>query len=1631
MQSELLKTCVRAMRSSLVRVAMGFVLMIASATGVHAQRQMENLGRGVVAVRSSASAAYIGWRLLATDPDDIGFNIYRSQNGAAAVKLNVQPLTNTTDFVDSTATLTVSNAWFVRPVSGGVELNPSLPFGVPANTAVPVDFQNKVGPYLSIPLQPIPGGNYYTHHAWPGDLDGDGEYDFAISRLPNAGGVCLLDAYLRDGTFLWRMNMGYNSTNQDGIEPGASVLSIGHSDHATVYDLDGDGYAEVIVKTAAGVTVTNAAGVQVASISAPNDVIEYVSVLDGRTGVERARATVPNPYAADGPLSAHMGILYADGIHPSIVLECINRQNSGAFNLIITTWDFRDGQLYQRWAWTPPNDGKNYARGHQIRIADVDNDGRDEFCEIGFVLRDHETNAVVMFSNEILHGDRYHIADLDPDRPGLETFAVQQDNPNLLATAIFDSATGTMLKKWFSASVVDVGRGNAGDVSPTVRGVEVWSTQPNLYSAQGDFVSSGLPASCNFSLWWDADLLREQLDDGKIDKYGVGRVLSPYNMQGSALDALSTWRNAQPLYGDLFGDWREEVLFESVGNNNLIIFTPVTPATNRLVCLAQDPEYRECLTVKGYMQSTWPSYYIGTGMARPPVQPISDADLVWRGDGAINDWDGATANWFTNNLWVSNNTATVFVDGQSVLFDRSGSNNLAIQIVGTLMPGAVKVHTATDYTFTGGTLDGGMTFTKAGAGKLTLNNSNTFTGRTLVGEGLMLVNGGMPFSPVIVRGGTWLNGRIGGSGSVGAGVTIEFGGGVSPGQGTNSPGTLVIGGGLVLRGGTLNDFDLSDDPSGATGTNDLLSIVGNLTLQGTNRLVIRKLDAALPPGTYMLITYSGALIGGLNNLIVDGLDGVPVALTNPPGAIALIVKSTRPPTAVTWAGGPGGNWDLVTSSNWWNGGTKDWFVPQDTARFDNLGATSSVVNLAVALPVAGVVVDSGSNYTFTGSGRITGPGGLTKTNSGRLVVLTQNDYTGRTVVGGGTLEVAELNTSGTPGPLGSTGVSPTNLVFHGGTFRITSGTAYTDRGLTLTSGATTIDVPASGGIVNLAGLITGSGTLTKTGVGTLILGGANTYSGTIVSGGALQLGSAVANTSGLGSASVTVTNGGVLSLFGAGGGDLGTGGAGGPFVNSLVVPAGASGSFNVPFRISINNALTGSGTLNVGVTGVRGDFGGNWSAFAGSINIGSLTGTSDFRCNNSAGYPNAKINLGVNATFQNRVSGTPTIPVGELSGAAGSIVNAPGGNGGIGVVWRVGGLNTTATFAGNTFNNVGFIKEGSGTWIWTGTNTTHTSLTTVNAGTLQIGKGGTSGMLGPGNVANNATLAFNRADSITDLNYGVISGPGTLAKRGAGRLALTRAHTYSGPTTVETGTLAVTNAGSIAGSANIIISAGALFDVSGAAGGLMTLASGKMISGVGAVKGNFVVGSGAILAPGNSIGTLTFSNTLSLASGCTSFFEISKSPTTNDVVRVIGALTSGGTLVVTNVSANGLAAGDTFKLFNAGSYSGSFGAFVLPGLPNTLAWDTSTVNTDGILKVIVAQPPVISSVTQLGDGNARLTFSGTAYQPYEIRASTNLGLTPITDWALLGSGVFAGSAVVFDDLQATNFSQRFYLIRIP
>ena len=260
-------------------------------SAVTAQYAMENLGRGVIAIRDSDSTVYVGWRLLGTDPSDIAFNVYRATGTGEPARVNDAPVTATTNLVDASADLSQANTYTVRPVLEGTELAASAPFLLPANAPVQQ--------YLTVPLDRPAGGavevppgsptgtfTYSPNDASAADLDGDGEYEIVVKWDPSnsrdnasAGlsGRQLIDAYKTDGTRLWRIDLGRN------IRAGA------HYTQFLVYDLDGDGRAEVAMKTADG-TVDGAGTVigdgtkDYRSLTVPTDGIQVAATNDARYG---------------------------------------------------------------------------------------------------------------------------------------------------------------------------------------------------------------------------------------------------------------------------------------------------------------------------------------------------------------------------------------------------------------------------------------------------------------------------------------------------------------------------------------------------------------------------------------------------------------------------------------------------------------------------------------------------------------------------------------------------------------------------------------------------------------------------------------------------------------------------------------------------------------------------------------------------------------------------------------------------------------------------------------------------------------------------------------------------------------------------------------------------------------------------------------------------------------------------------------------------------------------------------------------------------------------------------------------------------------------------------------------------
>jgi autotransporter-associated beta strand protein len=574
---------------------------------------MENLGRGAVATRTSATEVLVSWRLLGLDPEGIAFNLYRSADGGVPEKLNPAPLAAGTNFVDATANPAVSNAYHVTPVMDGRELAPGAPCVLPAGSPVsPVA--------LRIPL--IPRSGYYTQHAWVGDLDGDGEYDFVVARLPaSADNNQYVEAYKNDGAHLWTVDLGPQSRDHNNITPGPATISVGHNDCVTVYDLNSDGRAEVIIKTANGVKFGDSA-----TLTHSNNLDQWISVLDGLTGAEITRTPIPDDFKSNGTITGHFGIMYCDGEHPSFVYRASNRRpNNGSFDVMFITWDWDAGTqgLKQRWKFRKDqNGGERLADAHQIRVIDVDGDGRDEVTPGGYMIKSDGT-LLWALDPEVVHGDRYHITDMDPSRPGLEGYYIQQSNPSLLGMVYYDARTGALLRKHYIPSLGDLGRGIVADVDPRHPGYEYWSFTGMFNAASGEMLSPEPQRPWpNFRIWWDGTVMSNLFNHTTVDRWDYENRTPVRLLSAANYGAVKTTRDASPFYGDIIGDWREEILYENSAGTELMIFTTPYPSDVRLYTLPHNRAYRMAMNLKGYMQSHHVDYYLGHGMAPPPAPNI-------------------------------------------------------------------------------------------------------------------------------------------------------------------------------------------------------------------------------------------------------------------------------------------------------------------------------------------------------------------------------------------------------------------------------------------------------------------------------------------------------------------------------------------------------------------------------------------------------------------------------------------------------------------------------------------------------------------------------------------------------------------------------------------------------------------------------------------------------------------------------------------------------------------------------------------------------------------------------------------------------------------------------------------------
>ncbi|MFC6018313.1 rhamnogalacturonan lyase [Plantactinospora solaniradicis] len=580
----------------------------ASAASVRADAgtTTEKLNRGLISIRSD-KGNFVSWRLLLSDPAGTAFNVYRGSK-----KINATPITTATSYLDVGAPADAT--YSVRPVTGGVEL-----LSTAADEVVPFATSRDV------PLQIPPGGttpsgesySYSANDASVGDLDGDGEYEIVLKWDPSNAkdnsqsgytGNVYLDAYKLNGTRLWRIDLGRN------IRAGA------HYTQFQVFDYDGDGRAEVAMKTADGTRSGTGQVIGNANADHRNSsgyVLagpEFLTVFNGQNGAvlstvnyEPARGNVSSwgdnyGNRVDRFLAA---TAYVDGQRPSLIMA------RGYYTrAVIVAWDFRNGSLTRRWTYDSGSGGAYGQGNHNLSVADVDSDGRDEIVYGSATIND---NGTLMYSTGYGHGDAMHVGDLIPSRPGIEVFTIHESS-NQPAADVHAGSNGQVIwRRPANGGVEGPGRGVAADIYAGSPGAEFWGAgtqMGNLYNGSGASIGRN-PSSANFVIWWDGDAQRELLDGTHIDKYGTGgdtRLLT-----GSGVASNNGTKSTPALSADILGDWREEVIWRTSNNSALRIYSTTDSTSIARPSLMQDRQYRVAVAWQNtaYNQPPHPSFAIG------------------------------------------------------------------------------------------------------------------------------------------------------------------------------------------------------------------------------------------------------------------------------------------------------------------------------------------------------------------------------------------------------------------------------------------------------------------------------------------------------------------------------------------------------------------------------------------------------------------------------------------------------------------------------------------------------------------------------------------------------------------------------------------------------------------------------------------------------------------------------------------------------------------------------------------------------------------------------------------------------------------------------------------------------------
>ena len=610
------------------------------------QLAMEKLDRGVVAVRMEDGRVMVSWRVLRSDPNHLSFIVLRNDT----VICENPPANSGTCFIDEHPLSSDNDVEYkIEPVLDVPRNRRNSERDIPLLPAIDGSFVLKANApvgYLPVPLQKPDGGQspdgrryrYMANDASAADVDGDGQYELIVKWEPtnahdnaHAGFTAptLFDCYRLDGTLLWRIDMGRN------IRSGAHYVPF------IVYDLNGDGRAEMMVRTADGTrdgigTVIGDSTADYREKSNPRTIgriltgPEFITVFDGLTG----RALCSKPYIPQRGQSIEWGddnakrcdrflaaVGYFGGKNASAVF-CRGYYTRS----VLTAWDWDGTELKERWTFdTNQPEWASYAGqgNHNLRVADVDGDGCDEIT-YGSMAVDNDGRG--LYNTGFGHGDAMHLMAFIPESDELQVWDCHENRRD--GSDFRNARTGEVIFQ--VKSNTDVGRAMAADIDPTNPGVEMWSSDSHgVRNIKGEVVSitrdaddpqhdntiamNGRRLSVNFGIWWDGDLLRELLDRATVSKYDWQnkQVVDLQKFEGIVFN--NGTKSNPCLSADIFGDWREEVMGRDSESTELRIYVTPHLTDYRINCLMQDIPYRLSVATENvaYNQPPEPGFYLG------------------------------------------------------------------------------------------------------------------------------------------------------------------------------------------------------------------------------------------------------------------------------------------------------------------------------------------------------------------------------------------------------------------------------------------------------------------------------------------------------------------------------------------------------------------------------------------------------------------------------------------------------------------------------------------------------------------------------------------------------------------------------------------------------------------------------------------------------------------------------------------------------------------------------------------------------------------------------------------------------------------------------------------------------------